>query len=77
MLLDWFQHAAGQSDATWKFVVLHHVPFTSSWHDDVPEVRLDFAALGTDAVFSGHNHVYEQLALDGVQSVISGLGGVQ
>jgi hypothetical protein len=34
-----------------------------------------FAEWGTDAVLSGHNHVYERISRDGIPYFVNGLGG--
>ncbi|MBI3980111.1 MAG: metallophosphoesterase [Chloroflexi bacterium] len=71
----------------WKFVFLHHPPFSSSKHGSSLELREAlaplFERLGVDVVFAGHDHNYErtipiQLAGPGgraVTYVVTGGGG--
>ena len=74
----WLQTTMAASDATWKFVYFHHPPYSSGGvHGDNPEMQWDFAAWGADAVFGGHDHIYERIVgpQDGLPYFISGLGG--
>jgi hypothetical protein len=38
-------------------------------------MRWPFQKWGADAVFSGHDHVYERLLVNGIPYFINGLGG--
>jgi hypothetical protein len=72
--LEWLEKALKQSDATWKFAVLHQPPYTSDSNDygdtyletstrGDPNVRNIIALLeknGVDICFSGHVHDYER-----------------
>ena len=89
----WLEGALVAADAepglTWRFAVLHHGPYSSGLHG--PNVALQLAHVPellrthhVDAVFSGHDHVYERgevpvRAADGavgpLRYVISGGGG--
>jgi len=71
---EWLDRSLGASDATWKFVVLHHPPYTSDSDDygdtfKGPSGRGDGNAKaiipvlerhGVDMCFSGHVHDYER-----------------
>jgi hypothetical protein len=50
----------------WRFVVLHHPPYTFGGHEDTRPVKASlvpiFEELGVDAVFSGHDHNYQRTA---------------
>ncbi|CAN5405101.1 hypothetical protein BH23VER1_BH23VER1_24780 [soil metagenome] len=72
---DWLRTALQRSDATWKFVILHHAPFAPSRPGDHPDLRWDFASWGASAIFSAHDHVYERLHHEGIPYFVSGLGG--
>lgn len=53
------------TDATWKFVVVHHPPYSShpskgSYVDRRETWDGLFEAYGVNAVFSGHHHCYER-----------------
>jgi hypothetical protein len=74
--------AAARSEAglIWRFVVLHHGPFSSGLHGPneamhmarVPEL---LRANGVDLIFSGHDHTYERGEVSGLRYVVSGGGG--
>jgi predicted phosphodiesterase len=70
---------AADPDVRHIFVVLHHGPFSTGPHGGNLAVRAAwaplFSAYGVDAVFSGHDHLYERLEHDGVRYVVSGGGG--
>jgi len=61
------------------FVVMHHPMFSVSHHGGKPPLRDAwtplFARYHVDAVLSGHDHVYERGAADGVHYFVSGGGG--
>lgn len=74
----------------WKFVMLHHPPYTSGNHGSVDESgnlkevgirtgRRIFPQLakqyGITAVFTGHDHNYERSTQDDVHYVVAGGGG--
>ncbi len=68
-------------DATWKFVIFHHPPYSSderhwggwtSFRDYWEDI---FINNSVDAVFNGHVHVYERYEEKGVQYVVLGCGG--
>jgi hypothetical protein len=73
----WLQGALAASTACWKLVFFHHPPYSSGRPGMyfVPELRWPFGVWGADAVFSGHEHYYERLEVDGLPYFISGLGG--
>lgn len=61
------------------FVVMHHPPFSCSAHGGQPELREMWTPLfekyDVDAVFSGHDHVYERSELNGVRYFVTGGAG--
>jgi len=61
------------------FVMMHHGPYATGPHGGSRGVRAAwaplFAAYGVEAVFSGHDHLYERLEQDGVRYFVSGGGG--
>jgi hypothetical protein len=72
----WLEAAMAASDARFKFVFLHHAPFSSSdAHGPQIELQWNFADWGAHAVFAGHDHVYERLDVDGIAYFVNGLGG--
>jgi hypothetical protein len=72
---NWLQQQLAGSTATWQFVVFHHPPYSSANSTDATNMDWPFAQWGADAVFSGHQHLYERLSVDGIPYIISGLGG--
>ncbi len=62
-----------------RFVVMHHPPFSVSVHGGQPQLREMwtpiFEKYGVDAVFSGHDHVYQRAEHNGVRYFVSGGGG--
>lgn len=74
----WLEAKATASDASWKFVVFHHSPYSSSAsHGNQSKMQWDFAHWDIDAVFSGHDHIYERIIdpRDGMLYFVTGLGG--
>jgi hypothetical protein len=72
----WLKRSLLASPARWKVVVLHHPPYSSGdVHGSTPEFQWPFAAWGADLVLSGHDHLYERIAVDGTTYVVNGSGG--
>jgi tartrate-resistant acid phosphatase type 5 len=71
----WTQARLAQADAPWKVVYFHHPPYSSGIHGPVEWMRWAFAAWGASVVFSGHDHIYERLTIDGIPYFINGVGG--
>jgi hypothetical protein len=73
---NWLKNAMAASTATWKFVVFHHPPFSSSDnHGSIVEMQWPFKEWGAHAVFCGHDHTFERLDIGGIPYFISGHGG--
>jgi hypothetical protein len=71
----WLREALEASNAPWKFVLMHHPPYSSAQHGSSLALRWSYAEWGADAVLAGHDHVYERLDVDGLTYVTTGLGG--
>jgi PKD repeat protein len=71
----WLQQQLAESTALWQVVFLHHAPYSSASHGSYPALQWPFAAWGVDAVFAGHDHVYERLETNGIPFFVNGLGG--
>jgi tartrate-resistant acid phosphatase type 5 len=72
----WLQHGLAASTSTWNIVYDHRPPYASDKvHGSSDNMRWPFAQWGADAVLSGHAHVYERVAHDGIPYVVNGLGG--
>ena len=73
-LYSWLEKALATSQATWKFVVQHHPPYSSEendygdtnyelsiYGDDEAKMLVPlYEKYGVDLVFSGHLHMYER-----------------
>lgn len=69
-----------QQTKDYTIVMLHHPPFSSGSHAEDPMKMQNiivplFEKYGVDAVFSGHNHMYERLYANGINYFITGGGG--
>lgn len=71
----WLKKKLASSDRPFKFVYAHHPPFSSGAHGSKKRMRWPFHEWGVDAVFAGHDHLYERLAVDGTLYFVNGLGG--
>ncbi|MEZ4866419.1 MAG: metallophosphoesterase [Caldilineaceae bacterium] len=71
----WLQAALAASTARWKVVLLHHPPYSSGTHGSTSTMQWPYAAWGADAVFAGHDHIYERLLVDGFPYFVNGAGG--
>jgi uncharacterized repeat protein (TIGR01451 family) len=64
------------STATWKVVISHHAPYSSgTGHGSTDFAQWPYAEWGADAVFSGDEHNYERLLVDGFPYLVNGLSG--
>lgn len=73
---NWLKGALAASTARWKFVCMHEGPYSSSTYSPGYSVlRWDFQALGADAVFCAHDHVYQRHIIDGFNYICVGTGG--
>jgi predicted phosphodiesterase len=76
----WLEHVMTNSNATWKFAIMHHPAYSSGPHGDTARVQKVlspvFAKLHIDVVFAGHDHQYERFnPIDGVTYIVTGAGG--
>lgn len=69
---------AAHPDA-WNVVLFHRPAYTSGVHEDNREMRpaagWDYAGWGADIVIAGHQHIYEDVVVDGLHYLTAGLGG--
>lgn len=73
---EWMYAKAFLSTARWKFVFMHHPPYSSgTTYGSNATLQWDFAAMGIDVVFTSHEHNYEHLLIGGIHYVNIGLGG--
>lgn len=77
-LRDQLSTVHSQNPESWNIVVFHRPPFTSGPHEPDLEMRpdagWDYGEWGVDLVVSGHQHVLEELNVDGVPYLIAGVG---
>ncbi len=71
----WLQAALAASNAPYKFVVFHHAAYSSSTHGNNVWMQWPFKQWGAQAVFSGHDHTYERVVVNGFPYFVDGLGG--
>ncbi|MCC6524904.1 MAG: metallophosphoesterase [Polyangiaceae bacterium] len=72
----WAESRIEASPACWDLVVFHHAAYSSSAaHGSTTRMRWAFEAWGADAVFGGHDHTYERLAVGGIPYFVNGIGG--
>lgn len=60
----WLNDVLEDSAALWKFVVFHYAPYGSGYEANVIQMRWPFGEWGADAVFAGHDHLYERIERD-------------
>jgi predicted MPP superfamily phosphohydrolase len=77
----WLEQALSASESRWKIAVFHH-PIYSSGHKHGSDLRLRkkleplLLKYKVNAVFSGHDHIYERTRLQqGIQYFVTGAGG--
>lgn len=81
--LEWLEAELAAADRdphiAWLFVAMHRPIYTFASHRPDREARAVlqplFVAHHVDAVFTGHNHVYERFVVDGVVHIVTGGGG--
>jgi len=78
---NWLEQSLKDSKAKWKIAVLHHPLYSSGKsHGSSKGLRKIiepiFTRYGVQAVFSGHDHIYERTKpQQGIQYFVSGAGG--
>lgn len=77
----WLEEALRASSAKWKIAVFHHPIYSSGrMHGSSQELRRAleplFVRYKINAVFSGHDHIYERIRpQQGIQYFVTGAGG--
>lgn len=71
----WLQNLLAASVSKFKFVILHHPPFTSGAHGSSLFARWPYKQWGASAVFAGHDHDYERLLIDSFPYFVCAAGG--
>ena len=79
--LDWLQQELQKSQAAWKVAYFHHPLYSSGkTHGSSKDLRMVlepiFEKYGVNAVFSGHDHIYERVnPQNGIQYFVVGASG--
>ncbi len=79
----WLKSTLAQQKAehpdNWHIVLVHRPAYTSGTHEPNsamrPDAGFDYKKWGADIVISGHQHIYEDIVVDGLHYVTAGLGG--
>jgi tartrate-resistant acid phosphatase type 5 len=71
----WLQAGLAASKAPYRFVFLHHPPYSSGAHGSTPTLQWPYASWGATVVLAGHDHHYERIRKDGIVYLVDGLGG--
>ena len=71
----WLKEQLASSTSPWNIVYFHQSAYSSAKHGSDPHMQWPFSEWGADAVFQGHDHVYERILRDGIVYFISGNGG--
>jgi 3',5'-cyclic AMP phosphodiesterase CpdA len=86
----WLAEQLAAGAASWRFVVLHHPPYTVGPHGPTARVQSAlvpiFDATGVDVVFGGHDHLYcrtkpmrggQAVESGGAVYIVTGAGGAK
>jgi hypothetical protein len=57
----WLQQVLSKSTQPFNFVYFHHPPYSTSNHGSTKAMQWPFSYWKVDAVFNGHDHVYEKI----------------
>jgi acid phosphatase type 7 len=75
----WLEKDLAQADTPFVAVMLHTSPFSTGHYGDDGGLGRDLVPLlersGVDVVFSGHDHDYERLEVNGIVYLVTGGGG--
>ncbi len=76
----WLSNALASSTAPWRVVYFHACPYSSSQTHGSATHQADnmlwpFTQWGANAIYTGHNHLYERVLTNGLNYVTIGLGG--
>jgi hypothetical protein len=71
----WLRDSLARATEPHRWVFFHHPPYSSGPHGSMPELQWPFRAWGATAVFSGHDHDYERLAVGEMPYFVVGTGG--
>lgn len=72
---EWLREGLKNSTALYKFVYMHHPPFSSGSHGSQKNLQWPFKEWGATVVMAGHEHSYERLHAGELPYIINGSGG--
>lgn len=72
---DWLRNQLATSTSCYNLVYFHHAAYSSGRHGSNSTMQWPFSAWGADAIFSGHDHLYERLDVSGTPYFVNGAGG--
>ncbi len=72
---EWLRTRLQASTQPYRFVYMHHAPFSSGPNGSIAAVQWPYRAWGASAVLAGHDHGYERIMLDGLPYFVNGAGG--
>jgi hypothetical protein len=73
----WLEATMTASSACFQVAYFHHPAYSSSMHGSTVAMRWPFEAWGADAVFAGHDHVYERSRSGGIRHFTIGTSGAE
>jgi hypothetical protein len=71
----WLEDRLARSTSCVNLVYFHHPAYSSGPHGSSVNMQWPFEAWGADAVFAGHDHVYERFEVGTIPYFTVGLGG--
>jgi predicted phosphodiesterase len=79
-VIPWLTQDLERTKQAWKFVFMHHPPFSVGRHGDALKIQKTlvpvFEKSGVDIVFAGHDHHYQRFEpQNGVLYIVTGAGG--
>jgi hypothetical protein len=71
----WLRARLAASPHVFRFVYMHHAPFSSGPNGSTPALQWPYRLWGASAVIAGHDHTYERLTRDDLTYFVNGTGG--
>jgi tartrate-resistant acid phosphatase type 5 len=73
----WLEATMTASSACFQVAYFHHPAYSSSMHGSTVAMRWPFESWGADAIFAGHDHVYERSRSGGIRHFTVGTSGAE
>lgn len=71
----WLHARLSSSTRPYRFVYMHHAPFSSGQNGSHPSLQWPYQSWGASAVLAGHDHTYERIMRDTLPYFVNGAGG--